>query len=246
MVAIEGSAIVSESRAVIDSQRLQRIKVAFEAKTGLSDVDYEVRTRTDGDILVILLAAPTERLHAILDELSEAHPPDELFPSHATIEGRQKKNLADSAEARLLLRVLSESLTISRHSLDGPFLDRYTRSVSGAEEQVVAQTNNVVYGRRGSGKSSLLLYAVNELLEEKRPSIWFDMQAYSHRSDHGVSADVLLQLVCDLEKLGYSEADVLALRSTLATLADRRLEDGFQDVQALVPRVRRFVGGRSD
>ena len=101
----------------------------------------------------------------------------------------------------MLLRTLSESLNINRYSFAQDFRARYTKSVFGAESQVSSSANHVVYGRRGAGKSMLLLYAVHDRERSRKPYVWIDMQVYARRTDARVVADIvgaLLEQAADI------------------------------------------------
>jgi hypothetical protein len=83
-------------------------------------------------------------------------PDDNQFKERSTV---QKRKIAPKErlllpETQLLMKEIAGSLTIDRHSFDKDFFMRYTASVSGFEQQIVANANYVVYGRRGAGKSS--------------------------------------------------------------------------------------------
>ena len=97
----------------------------------------------------------------------------------------------------MFLRTLSESLNINRHSFKDDFFSRYTKSVFGAEEQIAAAANHIVYGRRGAGKSSLLLYALRIRENRGEPSLWVDMQQYANRRDLSVVAHLLFGMLRD-------------------------------------------------
>ena len=48
---------------------LARIVSTFEEHSGLHGIDYEVRERADGDVLILQVAHPTERLFSILERV---------------------------------------------------------------------------------------------------------------------------------------------------------------------------------
>lgn len=176
-------------------KRLDELKRLFEERSGLRGVESEVRERADGSVLIIHVANPTERLFQILEEIRREVAQPDQEPPLATLKKTRKSNLLTGAEGRFLLRTLSESLNINRHSFKADFFSRYTKSVFGAEEQIVAAANHVVYGRRGAGKSSLLLYALHTREQQAEPSVWIDMQVYARRSDLQVIAEVLYSII---------------------------------------------------
>jgi hypothetical protein len=185
--------ITAETNRTTDSY-VNKLLERFKKATGFSDISYEIKQRSDQDVLVIYLANPTERFFRILEEIVSSEIPDGLFPIHATLKKKANSDL-HSAESRLLLRTLSESLTINRYSFADDFFGRYIKSVSGAEEQITSSGNHVVFGRRGSGKSSLLLYAMHKREDSQHPFAWIDMQVYKQRNDNGVVASIFRDIL---------------------------------------------------
>ena len=142
----------------------------FKHRSGFDGVEYEVKQRGDTQALVLQMANPTERFFRVLQE-AKAETSDDDTPT-ATIEKRTPRNRIQSAEAKYFLQTLSESLNISRFSFKEDFFTRYTKSVSNAEAQITAAANHIVFGRRGAGKSSLLLYALRSRDADSQPSAW--------------------------------------------------------------------------
>ena len=212
------------------------IQNSFEGLSGLKGIESEVRERADGDVLILKVAHPTERLFSVLETARKEASPDDGEPPLATLKKTTKRNLLASAEGKLLLRTLSESLNINRHSFRDDFFSRYTKSVFGAEEQVVAAANHIIYGRRGAGKSSLLLYSMRVREENGQPSLWVDMQQYANRSDINVVPDLLHLLIQDLVDLHAAQPASELLSHLHHMREDSRLEHAA--VQSLLPALR--------
>jgi hypothetical protein len=221
----------------MDDSRLLGLKKAFEQQSGLLGIDADFRQRPDGTLLVIKVANPTERLFRVLEELREQIVSKSSEDLRATIERAAKSNPLQSAEGRLLLRTLSESLNINRNSFKEDFFARYTKSVSGAEEQITAAANHVVFGRRGAGKSSLLLYGLHTRFSRGLGSAWVDMQVYSQRTDIGVAIDLYLEIISQIgPKLGtqgLADAVVSELTSlkTVSSLDEASIRKALPDVR---------------
>lgn len=171
----------------------------FKRRSGFDEVEYDLRQRSDDQVLVLQMANPTERFYQVLQESKSEICDDE--GSTATIEKRIPRNRLQSAEGKYFLRTLSESLNISQFSFKEDFFARYTKSVSNAESQITAAANHIVFGRRGAGKSSLLLFALRSRDKAAQPSAWIDMQAYATRNDNFVVLDILVDIFRQLEEL---------------------------------------------
>ncbi len=164
----------------------------FEENSGLNGLKSEIQPGTG--VCKIFVANPTDRLFRILEEACNEvalrwHSDD--LPV-VTLKKDSKGNLLNRPEGQALVQALSESLNVNRYSVEKDFMDRYTASVAGAEPQIVASANHIVFGRRGAGKSMLLLYALYERTNDNSPSIWIDLQVYAQRDDYEAIADILV------------------------------------------------------
>lgn len=225
----------------MDDTQLTALKAAFEQQSGLQGVDSDIKQRPDGALLIIKVAFPTERLFRVLEGARQRMVAASGEGLRATLKRAAKTNPLQSAEGRLLLRTLSESLNINRNSFNDDFFARYTKSVSGAEDQITAAANNVVFGRRGAGKSSLLLFGMHTRGSREHASAWVDMQVYSQRTDVGVAIDLFLDVISQVKpKLG---ADALAdaVVSELKLLKATPLVDE-ATIRKALPDVRRALG----
>ena len=177
---------------------VESILRTFKRRSGFEGIEYEVKQRADTQALVLHMANPTERFFRVLQEAKSEIGHDDA-PT-VTIKKRKPRNRLQSAEAKYFLQTLSESLNISRFSFKKEdFFARYTKSVSNAEARITAAANHIVFGRRGAGKSSLLLYAMRSRDAESQHSAWIDMQLYESRSDNRVVLDILLDALRQLE-----------------------------------------------
>lgn len=189
---------------------IEQLRSLFEKESGLVGLASELKARPDGELLILNVANPTERLYNILEGCIARIQEETGIEVRATLKKRAPANLLQSSEGRLLLRTLSESLNINRNSFEKDFFTRYTKSVSGAEEQIIANANNIVFGRRGAGKSSLLLYGWHMRKKSESPSAWVDMQVFSRRNDIGIAVDVFLDVLEQLRTFsGTSLMDVV-------------------------------------
>jgi hypothetical protein len=217
------------------------IVARFEAKVGLQNIEYELRDRTDGPLLSLLLGNPTDRFFQALKDASSEASKRNKFRERITIRRRAPETWVHSPEARLLQRVLSESLTVGQHSFEADFFDRYIPSVAGAESQIVSAGNHIVFGRRGSGKSSLLVYAMRKHQASNMPIAWVAMQTYDRRSDVGVAADIATEI---LEQVATKYGGEILTDSLLAQLAEIREKPSeiiAEKLRLLIPGIKKAL-----
>lgn len=216
------------------SQAADSILKSFEAGTGLTGLEYEDYQRNDRLIRVIYVSHVTDRFYSILNEsIAKLSEGEEL---HVTLKQRTRDFVVSGPEGKLLLKVLAESQNINQYSFPKDFFSRYTKSVTGAEAQIVSSASHIVTGRRGAGKSMLLLYCFKQRESQQLPNVWIDLQAYSERVDEQSISDVLAEI---LRRVNFT-ADV----SDEATSLMHKLESEeltIPNLRRLVPRIRRVL-----
>ncbi|KSV87722.1 hypothetical protein [Sinorhizobium sp. GL28] len=206
----------------------------FEKRTGLVGLEYEDIEKGDRLVRVIYVSAVTDRFYSILNECIQQFGGGSDF--HVTLKQRTRDFIISGPEARLLLKVLSESQNINQYSFSDDFFDRYTPSVTGAEAQIVSAANHVVTGRRGAGKSMLLLYCFRVRQRENLPNAWVDLQMFSGRNDEQAVSDVITEILYKIDFPPSVSEEVASLRHKLEAT-----EHSVADLRKLTPRLRRLL-----
>lgn len=211
------------------------------------ELDYRIKDRADGPYLMIEVAKPSERIFRVLREaqISLVDEEDENpFVDRATVSVRQREaaNRLSLPETQLLKTTLSESLTVDRYTFGDDFFGRYIPSVFGYEDQIVTSANFLVYGRRGSGKSSLLAYAMHKCIAQNRPYVWIDFQTFANRADPHISVDVLQEIVSQLRNAFEVSSEYSGIHDALLELGEIDEASVHQRLLRLLPRVRKFLG----
>lgn len=217
--------------------QLEEIVTIFEEKSGLKGLKTEIQSGTG--VYKIFVANPTDRLFRLLEEACNKVVPsgmDDDIPV-VTLKKDTQGNLLSRAEGKAFVQSLSESLNVNRYSVEKDFMARYTPSVANAESQIVASANHIVYGRRGAGKSMLLLYALHERINEKTPSIWIDLQVYSQRNDDEAIADILVEIMHQSSEI---TKDVSNYEPLIAKLQKPEIDE--TQIRNLLPQMRRVLG----
>ncbi|MCK6473497.1 MAG: ATP-binding protein [Planctomycetes bacterium] len=218
----------------------EKVVSQLSKRLNLIALDHCIKDRPDGPYLIIEVAKPNERLYRALNEtlpeISEENP----FKERVTLSSR-KKNPPDRLglpETQLLKAELSESLTVDRHTYTDNFLDRYIKSVFGYEDQIVTASNYIVYGRRGSGKSSLLAYAMHQCKQKSEPYVWIDMQVYSQMGRVEITLDILREIIGHLAKLSKS-TNLKSLHEQLAEADPKELNG--KNIHSQIPNIKRAL-----
>jgi Cdc6-like AAA superfamily ATPase len=125
---------------------------------------------------------------------------DDSITNNIYLSEKKVSNWLSSIEIDILQNLISESLTIGRDSLKSDFYKHFIPFVGGEEKRISSMTNSIVYGRRGAGKSSLILYGCNKVIEQKMPFAWIAMQQFQNRSDLQVIPQVLFEFISQIEQ----------------------------------------------
>ena len=207
-------------------------------------LEHYVKDRSDGPYLVVEVSSPSERLFKALRAAQASLPPENPFKERATLSKRRRScgNRLAMPEAQLFKSTLSDSLTVDRYTFGDDFFGRYTSSVFGHEDQISASANHLVYGRRGSGKSSLLAYAMHSCIANDSPYAWVDMQTYAGRGDVQVTIDVLKDVLRQCGTRSSDSNQVASAQTALDGLGGIQ-EDAQAEKQLkrLLPQIKRAL-----
>jgi hypothetical protein len=222
------------------------LKVQFLKLTGLSNV--EVRTESAGPevFLRFLVGRDASLYREALARMDQDLPAEHPFHGRLSLlvepGGRV---LPASAEVELLRQLITRSLRVTSDALEKGPVVQFVPFRGGEESRVVQPTNHAVLGRRGVGKSSLILLAFGRLLSEGNIPVWLDMQAYHQRSEWDVITDVLREILrggIATAQLHYPAAKLDALNKGLADLegVDGKILSP-EEIRKLVPGLKQSI-----
>jgi hypothetical protein len=77
---------------------------------------------------------------------------------------------------------------------------RFVPPTNTALPRAVARQHHLVFGRRGSGKSSLLHKAMNDLSLDRRPVAYIDLEVFKDHSYPDVLLSILIKIFSEYEK----------------------------------------------
>lgn len=230
-----------------DSQKssdAKSVAAAFSSLLGGVTPSSYIKSRPDGEFIIFEFASPSERHFRLANQVNESLSEDHSFKDRIGVTSRKKKpsNVLATPEAVMLQRELAASLTVDRYTFGENFLDRYTESVTNLEDQIVVAANHMVFGRRGSGKSSLLAFSMHQLRNSKQPFAWIAMQTYAGRSDIQVSATIIGEIISEASRFADSPSEFLELAAQLTQLGESDDGNACQSRLArIIPRIRRLL-----
>jgi hypothetical protein len=94
----------------------------------------------------------------------------------------------DSTEMQRLLTLVEEA---TRANAAG--VEFFVEPAEGALRRATSKRHHIIFGRRGSGKSSLLRKAAIDLTRERRPMAWVDLESFKNHSYPDLLLSVLIK-----------------------------------------------------
>ncbi|HUS44598.1 MAG TPA: ATP-binding protein [Phycisphaerae bacterium] len=164
------------------------------------------------------------------------------FANRAFLKRKRPANWLNSSECQILQGLLTESLTIGKASLESDFHAKSIPFLGGEERRIINDTNHVVFGRRGAGKSTLVLHSCFRARTGNVPFAWIAMQQYQGRDDLLVIPQVLLEIVQALSSCASSfSQDMERLRDIALTMEEQGPDLSFADIRLALPHVARHL-----
>lgn len=105
-------------------------------------------------------------------------------------------SLLASAEMTHLLTLVEEA---TRSSEEG--VQFFVEPAEGALRRATSRRHHMIFGRRGSGKSSLLRKASADLTGERRPMAWVDLEAFKGHSYPDLLISVLMKTLGGIQEM---------------------------------------------
>jgi hypothetical protein len=103
--------------------------------------------------------------------------------------------ILDSPEVAKLVTLVEEA---ARSTEEG--VKRFVEPAQGTLRRATNKRHHIVFGRRGSGKSSLLRKAAADLTVDRRPIAYVDLEAFKAHSYPDVLLSVLISTFTEFEK----------------------------------------------
>lgn len=231
----------------MNDEQASEIVNKFASLCNILQPDFEIVDKAGEDYLVIYVGKINEIYAAALTKIKLDSTEDTPFFNNVFLKEKKPNSWVASSEAQLLQQLLSQSLTVGKATLDSDFHKKFSPFLGGEERKIYSDANHIVFGRRGAGKSSLILYAANKAKADDYPFVWIALQQYRSRKDLQVIPQILYEIVEGIGK--YSQGDparLTRLKEKISRLEDKELDITKQDIEVFLPLFSRdllsFVG----
>ncbi len=149
---------------------------------------------------------------------------------------------AEGLKYDLKLRsLITRSLRVTSDQLSEDLVIQFVPFRAREEQTITQPANHAILGRRGVGKSSLVLLGVRRLLASGHHPVWLDMQPYRGRADVRSIAEILREIL-QLARHGLKGTNqnlASALQILDGTLERRNFSE--DDLKSVLPRIREEI-----
>lgn len=219
----------------------EQIRTRFLDLTGLTDVEVSKERIGPEVFLRFKVGRDTPMYRRALATIDHELGPESEFHGRLSLKSAKKKYSLVSQETDLLRSLITRSLRVTSDQATEDLVVEFV-PFRGREEQTIAQpANHAILGRRGVGKSSLILLGVRRLSSPGHLPVWIDLQAYRGRSDVRCALDILREMLDLASRERFAaDQDLLAAMEDLNRIRDRNNVTE-RDVESVLPLVRQHL-----
>lgn len=229
----------------------RNIVVKCLASAGVQVVSLEERVYPEEAIFIVRVhssefAKAVPIAHEIDQKLQEGdfsgfvtiRPAEEVAPKNRDVKGRRGVAHPKADDLANLLAARSRTSEVQ------PSLE-YVRDASNKLEVIVTARNHLIFGRRGAGKTTLMVEAKRRLEKSGHATVWVNMQTHRHSSPTVVFLWVITGIVERIQAyFGERMPRVLAELSELELAVNALLAKSHPsraEANHLIPHVQRIL-----
>lgn len=208
----------------------------FASACNILEPDFDIIEKAGDDYLAIYVGKINEIYASALTKLREELHESNIYKDKVFLKERKPKSWLNSNETQLLQKLLSQSLTVGKSTMTSDFHKKFIPFLGGEERKIYSDANHIVFGRRGAGKSSLILYAANKAKNDSVPFVWIALQQYRGRKDLQVIPQILYEIVDAVGE--YEQGDsarIQRLKERVGKLEDKGLELTSEEIDIFLP-----------
>lgn len=226
--------------------RIDQIRQRFLLLTGLSTVELTEEPAGPEMFLRFTVGRDAPLYRSALSAIDQELPSDDPFHGRLSLLVERKRDVLYSMEIEVLRSLIVRSLRVTSDRIqEGPLID-FIPFGGGEENRVIQPVNHAILGRRGVGKSTLILIAYKRIVLGGNIPVWVDLQAYHGRTDYKAALEILLEIfkeIIEILKRDFVNCNAQPLVDAthniqLATGETQGKEVSVDYVRKLVPQLR--------
>jgi hypothetical protein len=218
----------------------------FESLVGASSIESGVEQVGTQMFLKLVVGRTAPIYDFALQELRNRIEPENPFHGLIRIITDPGDRFPASVEASALAMLLARATRpVSQGARPEGFIIPYVPFQNREDHRVAQPATQLIVGRRGVGKSTLVMRAQELLLAGgKDLSATLDMQAYSELTGAALHTEVLIDVLRSIREaaIGFGIRSGKQIGLTSLDSAMSKLESEHVDIERSVPRLRRALG----
>lgn len=230
----------------------KNVKQRFLSLTGLNSVEIKIESAGPETFLRFTVGRDAPIYRWALTKINEELSPEDPLHGRLSLSVERIKKILYSIEVELLGSLISRSLRVtSDKAVDGSVVE-FVPFRGGEERRAIQPANHAILGRRGVGKSSLILMAHHRIIRDGNVPVWLDLQAYAGRSDLGSILEVLREIFSEsitAVQRNFPNTDIAQFESVVQNvnrcIGQRQTaltEEGIRElIPKITPKVREFT-----
>jgi hypothetical protein len=225
-------------------QVAQDVAATFARALGISDVEYRLEQIGTEMFLKFVVGRESPLYDHALRATQKALPPDSPFRGLLGLTFEHARNFPRSLEADVLQTIIArETRRVVQRERVGPLSLANIAFQNREDLKVIQPATHLILGRRGVGKSTLILRAVELLEKAKSLCVVMDMQAYSELTHTLLHREVLHDLARKLSETAARRlpAERRSVADNLLSFSDSILDEG-KLVARAQPELNRLLG----
>lgn len=186
---------------------IETVRETFLARTGLSSVEVSEEIAGPETFLRFRVCKDAPLYRRVLAQIDEGLPDEHPFHGRLSLDVQKTADTLNSPEVELLRSLITQSLRVTTELAESGAIVEFMPFRGGQHNRVVQPANHAILGRRGVGKSSLILMAFKKVRGRGDFPVWIDLEPYAGRSDGQAGADISLEVLRDLKASAESRPE---------------------------------------
>ena len=219
---------------------LDFIKTSIEQDLNITNLNVYFKDKGDEEYIAIEVGKISKLYAKEIEKLENKLPiENKIFKNKIILIEKKPEIWLRSNETRLLQQLFSRCLTVGKDNLNQ--LDYYIPFIEQENIQIEGEFNTVIYGRRGAGKSSLLLNMAKSYKLKNVDFIWIEMQQYNKRIDLQVIVQFLFEIIESLESMGINPISAEKVKTILLKLEEKSEKLNYDELNIKIPIILREI-----
>jgi hypothetical protein len=228
------------------SEEAERISRRFLELTGLTSIEFEEAQVGHGVFLHFRVGQDAPLYRWALTTIDNEIGPEHQLHGSLTLSVSNAKFDLNGMEAQILGSLITRSLRVTSDQPRNSLVVEFVPFRGGEHRTITQPANHAILGRRGVGKSSLILLGVRKVASAGHIPVWLDLQPYRGRREPRCTIEILREILHVAQR--YVLRNQIRARHNFLADAVKQLDTAMsgsvpteESIQAVLPRIRPLI-----